>query len=280
MKISYVMIVLNGMPFIEASLKSIYDSAYEIIIVEGAVKQCMFAANPDGSSKDGTVEFIKAFPDPKKKIKLIQGIWPEKCEMQNKAVKIATGDYIWLVDSDEVYKKKDIEVIIGMLDADPTITQINFSLFHFWKGFEYVLSSPILKSHPGFFRVFKLDKPCYFTTHRPPTFLLQRYKKTTYQMNRVENSVMVKKGIFIYHYSYVSDSQVKQKVELYKKYGWDKFWKMDLDDWFNNCYLKWTVANRETVEAKYPVWTGDKRSRTELFLGVHPDSILERSWKI
>ena len=122
MKISYVMIVLNGMPFIEASLKSIYDSAYEIIIVEGAVKQCMFAANADGSSKDGTVEFIKAFPDPGKKVKLIQGIWPEKCEMQNKAVKIATGDYIWLVDSDEVYKKKDIEVIIGMLDVDPTIT--------------------------------------------------------------------------------------------------------------------------------------------------------------
>ena len=50
------------------------------MIVEGAVEKCLFAANPDGSSKDGTVEFIHNFPDPAKKIRLIQGIWPEKME--------------------------------------------------------------------------------------------------------------------------------------------------------------------------------------------------------
>ena len=67
------MIVLNGMPFIEFSLKAVYPLAHEIIIVEGAVKKCLFAANPDGSSNDGTVEFIKNFPDQKNKINMIQG---------------------------------------------------------------------------------------------------------------------------------------------------------------------------------------------------------------
>ncbi|MCP4745727.1 MAG: hypothetical protein GY874_06235, partial [Desulfobacteraceae bacterium] len=52
-KFSIVMIVLNGMPFIEAALKSIYGAAHEIIIVEGAVEKCMFSANSDGSSTDG-----------------------------------------------------------------------------------------------------------------------------------------------------------------------------------------------------------------------------------
>ena len=37
------------------------------------IASCLFAANEDGSSKDGTVEFIKSFPDPGNKIKLIQG---------------------------------------------------------------------------------------------------------------------------------------------------------------------------------------------------------------
>jgi len=259
MKMSFVMIVLNGMPFIEAALKSIYDKAHEIIIVEGAVKKCMFAANSNGSSNDGTVEFIKSFPDPNNKIKLIQGIWPEKCEMQNKAVQIATGDYVWLVDSDEVYKKEDINAIIQMLDSDPSITQINFPVFHFWKGFEYVLSSNILKNNPGFFRIFKLEKPCHFTTHRPPTLFLKKQKKNTNKIHPVEKSVIAKMGIYIYHYSYVIDSQVKQKIELYKRYGWGKSWKIDLDDWYNNCYLKWTVASREKVEAKYRIWTGDIR---------------------
>ena len=66
---SFVMIVLNGMPFIENSLKSIYEFAHEIIIIEGAVEKCMFAANVNGSSIDGTVEFIKSFPDTQNKIK-------------------------------------------------------------------------------------------------------------------------------------------------------------------------------------------------------------------
>ncbi len=104
-RFSFVMIVLNGMPFIEYSLKSVYDFAHEIIIVEGAVENCMFAANADGSSTDGTVEFIESFPDPQNKIKLVRSRWPEKCEMQNEALKHVTGDYVWLIDSDEVYKR-------------------------------------------------------------------------------------------------------------------------------------------------------------------------------
>ncbi len=130
-KMSFIMIVLNGMPFIKASLGSIYKSAYEIIIVEGAEEQCMFAANSDGSSNDGTVEFIKSYPDPDKKIKLIQGKWIDKCEMQNKAVEIATGDYIWLIDSDEVYKEEAIEIIYQILNENPTVYQINIPLIHF-----------------------------------------------------------------------------------------------------------------------------------------------------
>jgi hypothetical protein len=40
LRFSFVMIVLNGIPLIEYSLKSIYDFAHEIIIVEGAVQDC------------------------------------------------------------------------------------------------------------------------------------------------------------------------------------------------------------------------------------------------
>lgn len=280
MKISYIMIVLNGMPFIHAALESIYDSAHEIIIIEGAVKLCMFAANSDGSSNDGTVEFIKTFPDPKNKIRLIQGTWPEKCEMQNKAVEIATGDYIWLVDADEVYKKSDIDIIIEMLEKDPSITQINFPFIHFWRGFDYILSSEILKKTKGAFRIFKLSRPCFFTSHRPPTFLLKQYKKTAYDVHLVNCHVLREKGIFIYHYSYVLESQARQKITLYKNYGWGKIWNIDLDDWFSNCFLKWTPENKEAIEKKYPIWTGDLNSRTVHFSGLHPEAMVSVMLKL
>src|SRR3989304_6272987 len=140
-RFSFVMIVLNGMPFIEYSLKSVYDFADEIIIVEGAVEKCMFAANAAGGSTDGTVEFIESFPDPQDKIKLVRGRWPEKCEMQNEALKHVTGNYVWLIDSDEVCKTENLERIKGILRIDPSITQVNFIPDNFWKGLDYIFVS-------------------------------------------------------------------------------------------------------------------------------------------
>lgn len=274
MKISFVIIVLNGMPFIRASLKNIYEKAYEIVIVEGAVKNCMFAANSDGSSTDGTVNFIKSFPDPLNKIRLIQGAWPEKCEMQNEALKIISGDYIWLVDSDELYKEKDMNMIIQMLVNDSTITEICFPAFHFWKGFDYIISSKPLEN-AFFHRIFKLNRPCFFTTHRPPTLFWEGQNKTTDKMNLLEATILRKEEIYIYHYSYLLEEQVKQKIELYKRYGWGRIWNLDLSDWYFNCFLKWTPENKSEIEKKYGIWTCDKDSGTERFIGIHPKSIVE-----
>ncbi|MFX0200139.1 MAG: methyltransferase domain-containing protein, partial [Candidatus Hodarchaeota archaeon] len=271
-KFSFVMIVLNGMPFIEYSLKSVYDFAHEIIIVEGAVEKCMFAANPDGSSTDGTVEFIKSFPDTQNKIRLIQGKWPEKCEMQNEALKYVTGDYVWLIDSDEVYKREDLEKIKEVLKADPSITQVNFIPDSFWKGPNYIFVSPeFFKQWCHFRRLFKYITGAVFTSHRPPTMLWPGSDKTTEQIHLLDGTKTRQMGIIFYHYSYVLDKQVKQKIELYHRYGWGENWNIDLLEWYNECFLKWTPENRQEIDSKYPIWTGDRDSHTLHFTGTHPE---------
>lgn len=275
-KYSFVMIVLNGMPFIEYSLKSVYDFAHEIIIVEGAVEKCLFAASPDGSSKDGTIELIKSFPDPANKIKAIQGRWPEKCEMQNEALKHVTGDYVWLIDSDEVYKSRDLEEIDALLRKDRSITQVNFIFDNFWKGFDYIISSEqffLLESHCR--RVFKFVPGAIFTTHRPPTMVWPGSMQTTEQMHLVGGLQTRQMGIIPCHYSYVVHEQVRQKIELYRRYGWAKGWKIDLNEWYNGCFLKWTPENRKRIEANYGAWTGDKNSCTISFTGEHPEVMLD-----
>jgi len=275
-RFSFVMIVLNGMPFIEYSLRSIYDFADEIIIVEGAVEKCMFAANPDGSSTDGTVEFIKSFPDPMGKIKLIQGQWPEKCEMQNEALKHVAGDYVWLIDSDEVYKGQDLEKIKNILKSDPSITQVNFIPDNFWKGLDYIFTSPkFFEPRNHYRRLFKYVPGAVFTTHRPPTMVWPRTDKTTEQMKLLNGTATRGMGIKIYHYSYVLDEQVKQKVELYHRYGWGQEWGVDLERWYDECFMKWRPWNREKIDARYPIWTGDKNSHTEEFKGTHPEVMAE-----
>jgi ADP-heptose:LPS heptosyltransferase/predicted O-methyltransferase YrrM len=268
-RISFIIIVLNGMPFIESAVRAVYDSAYEIIIVEGAVEKCLFMANPDGSSIDSTVEAIRSFPDADGKIRLVQGKWPEKLEMHNKALEHVTGDYIWLVDSDEVYKGGDITRVRAMLAQDPAITRVDFIPLNFWKGFDYIFGSDRFFEAPYHYRrVFKYVPGMRFTSHRPPTVDSEKGRVISGHETR-------EKGIYPYHYSYVLLSQVCQKIELYNRYGWGKDWGVDLNEWYRELFLKWTPDNRKTLEALYPVWTGDRASRTEIFQGEHPEAIQE-----
>lgn len=272
-KFSFVMIALNAMPFIEYSLKSVYDFAHEIIIVEGAVENCLFAANPDGGSKDGTVEFIKSFPDPENKITLIQGRWPEKCEMQNEALKHVSGDYVWLIDSDEVYKRNDLDRIKGIVKSDPSITQVNFIPDSFWKGPDHIVySSKFFEFSNHFRRLFKFVPGAVFISHRPPTMVWPGCNRTTEQMHLLGGTATREMGVILYHYNYVLDSQVKQKNDYYGRM--DKkgdFWGFDRQAWYKECFLKWNPQNRERIERRYPVWLGDEHSHTQPFTGTHPD---------
>jgi len=271
-KMSFIMIVLNGLPYIEAVLKSIYKAAYEIIIVEGAERKCMFAANLNGSSKDGTVQFIKKFPDSNKKIRLIQGRWYDKCAMQNKAMEFVKGNYVWLVDSDEVYKKDEIIRIFNILRNRPNVYQVTIPIIHFWKGCDYILDSKE-KPRNEIQRIFKIVHPCHFTTHRPPSLLIKKFGRFAQDIKIMRADFLKAKGIYCYHYSYITSEQVKQKVALYKNYGWEKPWKLDLNDWYKNCFLKWTPKNRTSIESKYRIIPCDRKSKTKRFTGIHPESV-------
>jgi len=275
-KISFVTIVLNGLPFLEFSLKAIYPFAHEIIIVEGAVKKARFAANPDGSSKDGTVEFIRNFPDPERKIRLIQGFWAEKDEMQDVALRYISGDYVWLVDSDEVYKRDHIIRIKQLLKENPDITQINFIPYNFWKGLDYIfVSSAFEQPRAHYRRVFKFREDARFVSHRPPTLLYTSSRTTADRIKVVTGFQTRQMGLEMFHYSYVLKDQVLQKIRLYSRYGWGKSWGIDLKKWYNECFLKWTPETREEIEKRWGIWTGDIHSHTKKFEGTHPEVMQE-----
>jgi glycosyltransferase involved in cell wall biosynthesis len=273
MKTSFVIIVLNGMPFIEFSLKAVYPYAHEVIIVEGAIELARFAANEDGSSKDGTVEFIKSFPDPDNKIKLIQGIWPEKCEMQDEALKHATGDWIWLVDSDEVYHKSDFEKIADLVDNDPSVFRVNFFNYMFWKSsFEWNFDAPEFRTDAwSKRRLFRFAPGARFVSHRPPQI---EYPEGIIPGTRlVTGAETVEMGIRFCHYSYVFECQMRQRMTLFHNFGWGKCWGVDLGEWYDDCFLKWTPENREEMDARYPICPVFEDSYTLPFEGEHPEVI-------
>lgn len=137
-KISVVMSVFNAMTYLSYSLEAIYDFADEILICDGLIGQF----NRDGTvrssrglSNDGTIEFVKSFPDPKKKIKFDKGVWELEKAKRHHIVERATGDWIMTVDADEVYHKKDLIHVRETVKRNPDIYSIWIHHYRFCGDF-------------------------------------------------------------------------------------------------------------------------------------------------
>lgn len=225
MKLSFCMIVVNGEPFIKYNLDSLYPHAHEIIIVEGAVKKYKHAATPDGHSIDDTVNVIREYPDPDKKIKLIQrhGFWSEKVEMSNAYMEICTGDYVWQVDVDEFYKSEDIEKIRCFLTENTRVTRLDLQTINFSHGFESIMKGASYSfGADKFRRIFKFKPGFRFLTHRPPK-VINNDGKICSDSNVVSAEELVDRlGVYMYHYSYIFEKSVKSKAHYYSQMDWGR----------------------------------------------------------
>jgi glycosyltransferase involved in cell wall biosynthesis len=265
MRLTIGMIVLNGEPFIEYSLRAIYDFADEIIVVEGAVESAMLAANPDGSSCDRTVEIVRNLPDPDSKITLVQGRWRDKLEQSNAYLKHATGDHVWQVDSDEMYLPEDIEQIKQMLEDDPGITVVSFYCRPFWHNLSTQLVGPPWET--VYYRVFKHVPGARFTSHRPPTVVGADGRDLS-SVRLVRANEIRRRGIFMFHYSFVDPAQVKQKIEYYRRLG---LACAGPPDWYERVYMGW-LDNPALIEEQYGTYTTGG-GWTMPYRGPHPPAM-------
>ena len=136
--------VFNEASFLEYSLKSVYAYVDRIDIVEGAMTDAMPKANSDGSSKDGTVEIIKDFPDPQKKIRLIQGKWRNREEIQAKLLEMCLSKWMLYIDGDEILSPKGMRKVrqFCTTNQDGKIVYARPTRFYtFWHDFKHIAYS-------------------------------------------------------------------------------------------------------------------------------------------
>ena len=217
MKVSVCYFVLNEEQFLAHSLRSIYAFADQIIVVEGAIELFWSCANPDGSSTDRTVGIIEGFPDPKEKIKLIQGKWRDKFEMQNKYLQHATGDWVLVCAGDEAYRPEELEKLRLFALKHPYAVNIKFPFVHFIWDERHVITCtrpmPNLRDwtsrHQRFFKNMKGLR--YATSHSDVEDrngrLLIFYPPST-QLWFPE--------VHVYHYGYCKPAEeIRRKLEFY-----------------------------------------------------------------
>lgn len=105
-RISIITVVFNGEKTIGKTIESVLNQSYsqiEYIVI-------------DGKSTDGTLQVISSFKGP---IQVVsepdQGLY----DAMNKGLSLATGDYVWFLNSgDEIYEQDTLENMVkGMPDS-------------------------------------------------------------------------------------------------------------------------------------------------------------------
>tara|TARA_Y100001963_G_C6755930_1_gene436810 strand:- start:536 stop:1408 length:873 start_codon:yes stop_codon:yes gene_type:complete len=272
LKIAFGMIVFNGDYVLQECLESVYPYATQILISEGPVRYWQDQGYT--TSTDRTNEILDNFPDPENKITVVHGQFEEKDEECRAYMPHMRDDidYIWNLDSDEIYKPEDIEKIIKILKEEQ-YTSVGVRSCSFYGGFDdYIGGFELAKDN--FLRIFKVYPGATWKTHRPPTIIAPEEVQTLPDKHLDSDTLWEKHGVQMYHYSYVFPKQVREKIKYYRA-------KVSRNachpNYYNDVYLPWISGDR-SVEASWngvhefhPSIRGE--SFTKPFVGSHPKSI-------
>jgi len=271
-KIAFGTIVLNGDYVLKQCLESAYPFAHQMLIAEGPVTY--WQEQGLSTSNDKTNEILHSFPDPDRKLSIIHGQFLEKddqCRAYMQFMKDA--DYIFNLDSDEIYKPEDIETIIKLL-YDEKYTSVGIKSCSFYGGFDRYIGG-FEEEKDQFLRIFKVYPGSTWYGHRPPRIIHDPNVKNMLAPRHLDSDTLYEKfGVRMYHYSAVFPRQVYTKQMYYKSLARDKF----IGNYFENVYLPWvtgTDQDRERIENIYqgvheykPKYR--RPTLTKPFEGAHP----------
>jgi hypothetical protein len=275
MKIAFGMIVFEGDYVLHQCLEQVYPFATQILIAEGPVSYWQRQGRT--TSTDRTNEILNNFPDPENKISIVHGQFNEKDDQCRAYMQFIRPDidYIWNLDSDEVYKTEDLIKVIDLLKKEKP-TSVGLRSCSFYGGFDDYLTGFELKTD-NFLRIFRYMDGSTWLTHRPPT--IQYPVDSKIQRKHISSDQLYEMtGVQMYHYSYVFPDQVFRKINYYK----DSVSRQNcIDNYFETVYLPWVLATtekRKKIESGYkgvhefkPEVRGE--CYTERFTENHPESI-------
>jgi len=252
MKIAFGMIVFEGDYVLKQCLEQVYPFASQILIAEGPVSY--WQRQGRATSLDETNKILAEFPDPENKIKIVHGQFNEKDDQCKAYMQHINSDidYIWNLDSDEVYKTEDLVKIIEFLEKEKP-TSVGLQSCSFYGGFDNYLTGFELNTD-NFLRIFRYVDGSTWQTHRPPT--IQYPPDANIIRKHIPSDVIYDLlGVQMYHYSYVFPTQVYTKVSYYK----DSVSRDNcIDNYFDNIYLPWVIGSND-----------DKKIIENQYSGVH-----------
>jgi hypothetical protein len=269
------MIVFESDYILWQCLEAVYPHAFQILIAEGPVKYWQDQGRT--TSTDETNEILHSFPDPDHKIKIIHGQFSEKDEQCQAYMKLLNPNttHLWNLDSDEIFKDEDIQMIKQIL-IGCDFTSIGVKSCSFYGGFERHIGG-FEEATDQFLRIFKVCPGAKWLRHRPPTIAYPAGANID-RRHLDSDTLFNQYGIRMYHYSYVFPDQVFKKINYYKT---AVSRQNCIDGYFARVYLPWILGNDEEKKLIESQFNGVHEfipsirtdTFTKPFEGKHPESI-------
>tara|TARA_B110000902_G_C14293413_1_gene582107 strand:- start:6478 stop:7263 length:786 start_codon:yes stop_codon:yes gene_type:complete len=166
--VSIVTVVFNGEKYLEQTIQSVLNQTYrnvEYIII-------------DGGSTDGTLDIIKKYQND-------IALWisePDKgvYDGMNKGIKLAKGELIGMINSDDWYELNTVELIVEKYRNEENNS---FKIFHGDLLIHEITGDTVLKKfNPSLFKMLN-----YGVTYNHPTFFVTPdvYKKYTFNVGLI-----------------------------------------------------------------------------------------------
>lgn len=217
MKIHFITIVLNGMPFISMHYPIFRQLPFDWqwIVVEGvaAPENCTSWCGQlqPGLSTDGTRECLDSIAKFDRRVVLLRSAyWHGKVSMFNAACELVQEPgLLWQVDSDEVWKVAQISKMRDMFQGDPKRNSARFFCRYF-VGPDIAISGRNCGNNTEYEwnRVWKVKPGVRFKTHEPPKLEAFEEKPFTHQETEAA-------GLVFDHYAYATEAQVAFKEKYY-----------------------------------------------------------------
>ncbi|MDA1277249.1 MAG: hypothetical protein O2960_24830 [Verrucomicrobia bacterium] len=217
MKIHFITIVLNGMPFISWHYpifrQLTFDWQWTVVEGVAAPENCTSwcAQIPPGLSTDGTLECLDSIAKFDKRVVLLRSAyWHGKVAMFNAACElIQEPGLLWQVDSDEIWTVAQICKMREMFLNDSTRNSARF-LCRYFLGLDIAITSRNCGNNTEYEwnRVWRIKPGVRFKSHEPP--ILEAFEEKPFTHQKTEAARLV-----FDHYAYANEAQVAFKEEYY-----------------------------------------------------------------
>ncbi len=260
MKISFGIIVIDGMPFIKHQLMLIYPYAHEIIICEGG-DDVWEQLHGYRHSKDKTLASIKNFPDPENKICFLQKRWKRKNDMCHEYSRVASGDIIWHVDVDEFIDPRHVPYMVELFQRYPEYDAMAPRQIVLWGDTGTIIGAVDIENEhvviefPGIDRIYRRKEGLYIN-HLPLRGYFDPSEKRIIGAKLFPDELLCQRDIYNFHFSYVLPKSVKNKMKYYQQ----RTPGSTRPGWYENVFMRFSEKREEWIESQFDVGPIDTKN--------------------